>query len=499
MLRRNTLANFAGRGWVALITFAFVPVYINYLGLEAYGLIGVFILLQTWMTLLDAGMTPTLTREMAKFGAGMHTPFSIRQLLRTLEFGGTALGVIIALGVAASASWLAGSWIRPEQLTQATVSRALSLIGVMLGLRLIEGLYRGSLLGLERHVRLNVALAVAATVRGVGSWIVLEFVSSTVNAFFTWQATVSVLTLIAMRVLTYSCLPRAERRVRPALASLVDIRRFAAGMLGITMLSLLLTQIDKVILSNALTLADYGTYTVAATLAAGLYMLIAPVSQAWLPRLTALWAEGSGERLASTFHQGAELATLVLAPAAIALIAFSGPILRLWTGDEALASSAAPLLAMLTLGNFLNGLMHLPYQGQLAHGWTSLAVRMNIVLVVILVPLILFATPRFGAVGAATVWVLTNVINLTIGSHLMFRRILRSEQREWMIDDILRPIGPAVVVAAALAFVIPMPATRLPLAMVLAACLVAIVAVMAMSSVTVRRLLRQRISPVGRS
>ena len=69
-LRRNVLANYLGQGWRAIMSLAFVPVYIKYLGIEAYGLIGIFVMLQAWLTLLDMGMKPALAREMARFTGG---------------------------------------------------------------------------------------------------------------------------------------------------------------------------------------------------------------------------------------------------------------------------------------------------------------------------------------------------------------------------------------------------------------------------------------------
>jgi hypothetical protein len=83
VLKRNTIANYLGTGWAALMAIAFVPLYIGYLGIEAFGIIGLFVLLQAWLTLLDLGMTPTLNREMARFTAGLHSPEAIRDILRS--------------------------------------------------------------------------------------------------------------------------------------------------------------------------------------------------------------------------------------------------------------------------------------------------------------------------------------------------------------------------------------------------------------------------------
>ena len=72
-VKRNVLANYVGQGWSALMGLAFVPLYIRYLGIEAYGLIGVFAVLQACLSLLDMGMTPTLNREMARFTVESHS------------------------------------------------------------------------------------------------------------------------------------------------------------------------------------------------------------------------------------------------------------------------------------------------------------------------------------------------------------------------------------------------------------------------------------------
>ena len=58
----NVVANYLGQGWAALMGLAFVPLYVKILGAETYGLIGVFAVLQSCVTLLDLGLTPTLNR-----------------------------------------------------------------------------------------------------------------------------------------------------------------------------------------------------------------------------------------------------------------------------------------------------------------------------------------------------------------------------------------------------------------------------------------------------
>lgn len=43
---RDVLVTYGAQAWIAIMWIAFVPVYIRYLGIEAYGLIGLFATLQ---------------------------------------------------------------------------------------------------------------------------------------------------------------------------------------------------------------------------------------------------------------------------------------------------------------------------------------------------------------------------------------------------------------------------------------------------------------------
>ena len=84
--------------------------------------------------------------------------------------------------------------------------------------------------------------------------------------------------------------------------------------------------------------------------------------------------------------------------------------------------------------------MWMPYQTQLAYGWTSLTIRVNSIAVLILVPAIFFLVPIYGAQGAAWVWVILNIGYLLIATNFMFKKILKNQKWRWWIKDILFPI-----------------------------------------------------------
>jgi O-antigen/teichoic acid export membrane protein len=455
-LKANLAANFVGQGWRVLMALAFVPLYIRYLGIEAYGLIGVFAVLQAWLGLLDMGLRPTLVREMARFTGGAHDARTIWDLLRSVEVLTIAIAALVAIGVWAASGWLASNWVQSESIPTATVAQAFALMGWVTALQFLESIYSSSIAGLQRQVVQNAVASGVATLRGLGAVAVLAWASPTITAFFLWQGLVSVVAVLAYAAVVYRVLPPSPVRAEFSVIALKGIGRYAGGMVGITLLSLLLTQVDKLLLSRLLPLEQFAYYALAGVVAAGLGALCAPIPAAFYPRFTQLVSEAPDrETLPAVYHLAAQLVTILMGAAAVILIVFGDRVLWLWTQDRILTASVAPLLAVIALGTLLNGLMWIPYHLQLAHGWTSLTIKVNIAAVAILIPAILWAVPVYGAIGAAWAWVALNLCYILFHLHFMHRRLLPAEKWRWYFQDVGIPLVAAISTASVLHWLMP--------------------------------------------
>lgn len=458
-LKRNVIANYLGQGWRALMGLAFIPLYIKYLGVEAYGLIGIFAVIQAWLALLDMGMKPALGREMARFTAGAHSAQSIRDLLRSIEIIGVAIAGAIALVIWTASGWVATDWVTAEKLPVEVVAQAFAVMGAVCALRFIESIYVSSVVGLQRQVLENVASSIMATVRGLGAVGVLLWISPTIGAFFIWQGLISLVTVTVFAFAVYRILTDCPRAARFSWPALVGIWRFGAGLMTITFLTLLLTQIDKILLSRLLTLEAFAYYALAGVVANALYLLAGPITTAFYPRFTELATRGDEIALRAAYHQAAQTVTVLMGSAAIVLMLFGERLLLLWTADPTLSQQVSPLLTILALGTLFNGLMWIPYHMQLAHGWTTLTIRTNIIAVVILVPTILWVVPKYGAIGAAWVWVTLNAGYLLFSIYFMHQRILVSEQWRWYRQDVFIPLVAASATAGLFHWLYPVKLT----------------------------------------
>lgn len=446
--KKNLVANFVGNGWAALMAVILIPLYIQFLGIEAWGLIGIFASLQGMCALLDLGLSTTLNREMARLSAQQNKAQEMRDLLRTLELIYWAFAAVIGVSVFALAPLLANHWVQASELSPEIVKNAIRVMGLAISLQWPFGLYSGGLLGLQRQVLFSGINVSVATLRGAGAVLILWKVSPTVQAFFFWQVVINLLQTSLAGWFLWHNLPHTHIGASFQTELLRGTWRFAAGISGITVLAVILTQMDRIILSRLLSLEVFGYYVLAGAVAASIYLLVLPVFSALCPRFTQLVSLGDEAGLKRLYHHSCQLMSVLILPVTIVIVLFSKEILLLWTGNFTTVANSYLLLSILVMGTALNGLMHLPYALQLAYGWTKLAFYLNVAAVLSLVPLMILVTCAYGAVGAAFIWVILNGALFLFSIGIMHRRLLKGELWRWCFEDIGLPL--AIALGAAL-------------------------------------------------
>jgi len=429
------------------MSLVFVPIYIKFIGIEAYGLIGIFLSLQALFSLLDLGLSTTLNRELARMSSHIENPRTMRDLVRTLELVYWALAISIGIAVALLAPVVAYYWVNAEQLTPETIYHAILLMGLVIAFQLPFSLYSGGLLGLQRQVLLNGIIVIMATLRGVGAVLVLWLIDPSIQAFFLWQIIVSVLQTTVTMYFLWSNLPESARGAQFKSRLLIDIWRFAAGMTGVSVLSVILMQMDKIILSRILSLEMFGYYTLASVAAGGLYIMFGPMFFALFPRFSQMVAQNDVEGQKRLYHNGSQLMSVMILPVAVVVALFSKEVLFLWTGDPVIVERAHLILSFLIIGTALGGLMNLPFAMQLAHGWTKLAFYQNLIALVVLIPMLIWLAKNYGAEGAASIWILLNAGYVLGGIQYMHTRLLREEKARWYFHDVLKPLSITLLIA----------------------------------------------------
>jgi len=169
LLRVNTLANFAGQISGTVVSILVVPLYIHYLGTEAYGLVGFFLSLQSTLAILDLGLSVTANREVSRLIALKAENWVLRRFLRTLEIFYWLIGISVIALLGFASGWLAKDWIRANTLTHDQVRICIFLSVATIGIRWPTSLYQGVLRGSERQISLNLVQTAVAVLKGGGA------------------------------------------------------------------------------------------------------------------------------------------------------------------------------------------------------------------------------------------------------------------------------------------------------------------------------------------
>lgn len=472
----------------------FIPLYIRLLGMEAFGLVGLMLSIQALSMLFDLGMGGALNRELAQRVHNSTLAQTIGDLVRTFEWLVWPIALMIVGVVWLASGPMAQHWLHPEHLSRVATAHAIAIMGLAVALQWPSSFYANGLSGLEQQPALNLISAIFATLRGAGVLAILYWVSPTINAFMWWYAAIGACQSIVLAITLWRLLPtEPQRQARFRTKELRTVGRFAGGLVAIMTLSVMLTQLDRVVISAMLPLAQVGYFSLAMSVAAGMGRMIQPMFNALYPRYSRLVSLGQHAHLTHLYHLSNQCLIVVIASAAMMLTIFGKDVLYLWTGNITTAEKLALPLSILIAGTALNGLMNLPYALQLAHGWTGLTITMNLVALVLGIPFCIWAVEHHGIVGAACLWLFINLSFVAIGIPLMHRRLLHREMIRWYVSDILPPSLAAAAVVI-LAYWLLSPISRdlvgvLKLSLTTGAALVSA----AMAAPLVRNLLRRQL------
>jgi len=439
VLKQNILANFLGKSWSILMGLAFIPLYIKFLGIEVYGLIGIFVTLQVTVQLLEFGLSATMNREMARYSVRPELSEEACDLARTLEIVYWIVGIAIGVGICCIAPWIASNWVRVENLPRNLVQQAIGMMGVTIAIQWPFCLYSGGLTGLEKQVLLNTIIAFFGTMRGLGAVLVLWLIAPNPTVFFSWQIFIGIIQVIAMMFFFWRSMPVRLRLPHFNVKALQGVWRFTVGMGATGIVTFFLSQLDKVVLSKVLSLTLFGYYILAKQLDTATQMSSSAIFTAFMPRFSALIAQKQESALRKLYHQGCQLISLVVLPASAIIAFFSFDLVSIWMGNDNIARMISPIVSILVFGSALNSMLGLPYDLTVAYGWASFGFYQNLISSILLVPLMIILAIRFGGMGAAMIWLILHIGYLLVSAPIIHFRILRGELRQWYLIDVGRP------------------------------------------------------------
>lgn len=358
----KTLAYIYGvRIYTAIITIILIPPIIGQIGLEAYGLIGFFTVLQACLSILDAGIGGVLTRESLITKNDLVSFNKFNALYKKVIVFFAAVSIVLILSGWFLSRHYSTAWLNTS-LSSDTVITSTMLMFWIFALRYIQGPFRSIILSNESQIMLTTINLINTTLSQPITLLLLKIYNGDVVLYFLIQLIVAFANSAVMilcgekvrRKILSDCKTNADTNTNTnSIANTSSIKKLFFFALQLSMLSILwilVNQSDKLALTKYMPLSQYGIYSVAVSVINILAILSDPLNQYLQPRLTKFYLEKEFESFLIVFLNALKFISVLTIPLSAFLVFYSKEMIFIWSNDFHLASQVAKYLPWLFIG-----------------------------------------------------------------------------------------------------------------------------------------------------
>jgi O-antigen/teichoic acid export membrane protein len=411
---KNVVANFLGRSWSILILLFLTPFYIEILGFESYGLIGFFTTVQAIATLLEVGFPLAINKTCAQFTAGKISAEETSVVIKGFEKFFIAASLLFCFVSLPFAYLLTEYWFEFSVLTDNDVNFALICIFVLTAFRFPIGLYLGVLTGLQKQVQVNVLSIIFSSLRLGGAALVIMFWSPDIGAFFVIQIFFSLVEVFVVREISWKSHGYFRKDVTLSWDLVKKHTSFAVEVGVITVLGIVLLQMDKIVVSGMLSLRDFGHYSLISMISAGLATLGYPVATASFPHFVKLIAENDKLQLRRVYFSYFRLVTVIMLPITASLAFFPQEILEFYTQSSSLEMTISNAFYIFILASFFSSMRPISYGLMLALNKQTTVIKYYFCLLVTYPAIIFFLAGSFDIVGVALAFLIMQLVSVFV-------------------------------------------------------------------------------------
>jgi len=432
-LKSNIIFNFLGSAWLGVLTLAVTPVQVHYLGVEAFGFVGLITILQVLLGSLDLGIAATVTKIVSSDHSDQRKDSA--NALNTASTVYWCIAFLIALLLWTNSARVATFWLSSPQLDPSTVTLGIQIIAVYLGLRWPVAFYSGVISGLQRMDALNIIKASVNTLRLLGGVVVLFF-QPDLLAFLVWFAISSAVELMVYAAVTYCMLPTLRLRPYFSLASFKNIWRYSVAMNVIALTALVLSQADRLAVTKFLSLEYLGYYSIAYNASIVISLVQSAINNASFPAFSHSFSSGEHAELLSRYSKASQLMSVVVALPCFALVFFGHEVLSVWISAR-VADEASITMAWLAVGFFLNAVVSNASMAAVACGQPNLPLKVNLFALVVYLPAIYWLVHTYGISGAAAAYAGLNAYYVFSLVPLVQARVIKQNFGIWFRQNLL--------------------------------------------------------------
>lgn len=392
---RHSAYNIIGSIFPVVVTLLTVPLYLELVGIERYGILSVCWVLLGYLGFLDLGLAPAVAQKIAS--AKEEEPGAAEAIFWT------ATWVSIAAGIASAALFYAGATIYFElgaldSPFSGEIRAAVPLLALILPVGMLSSVGAGALQARERFLALNVIYVLSSTLMSVLPLLVAYFWSPTLDGLIAGSLAARFIGMVLQFANCVAAVP-LSRVLRPRKDLTTSLLKFGGWISVSTLVAPLLVTVDRLAIGGILGAAAVAAYSIPFNLITRMAIIPGAVSSALFPRFAA-GSDLERKRLMTIAVAGIAVA---MTPICIFVIAVVEPFFALWVG-QSLASISAPVACLLVIGAWANGIAYIPLAKLNGSGRPDIVAKIHLSELLPYWLTLAAALHFFGLAGAAIAW-----------------------------------------------------------------------------------------------
>ena len=403
----NTIVNYAGQGFILVLTFVTAPYTVHHLGPELYGILALVQVTAGFAGLLNLGIGRALTKYVSElFWKGEFA--EINRLFQTAWSSCAMAGLLAMAALLGPRATIGRLFFRGGPNISGEVNFALFIAAFGLFTSMLLEAVSGLPSALQRFDIFNSVNVVSGTVRQVGPVIVLAMGYS-IRSVLVVVLAGNMLAVVAFALVSRKLIPGLSLVPKFNWPAFRKLFSFSLPLLLSTLFALIVARVDRFILAYYMPLAAVTFYTLPYSISEKASLGVANITSVVFPFTSELHSMGDHGKVHELYLRSTKILMLVTMPITAILVAVPGLILRYWLGPE-YAVQGAFTLAVLGIATLLNAMSAVPTVTSLGVGeaWMPAMYAFGSSVINLVSNFVLI--PRYGINGAAVASLLAQAV-----------------------------------------------------------------------------------------
>jgi len=406
ILARNSLLNFIGQVVPLLVGVGTIPFIVRGLGTDRFGLLSLAWVILGYFAIFDLGLGRATTKLVAEvLGKGEEN--QVPRLVWTAVTVQMILGIVGTLALVGITPLLVERILNiPTELVD-EAKTTFYILAFSIPVVLVSGSFRGVLEAAQRFDLVNPIKIFTS---------VLTFLLPLVGLLlgFSLPDIVALIllarfgALVLFTVLDFRLIPEL-RRYSKSFKFFLRLFSFGGWMTVFNIASIILTYLDRYLISSLLSLTALTYYSVPCEIVTRLWIIPASLNMTLFPAFSALKAMNDKQRLGTLFTRSLKYILLLVGPVILVIGLFAKEILQIWLGADFAAKSTL-VLQVLALGGLIDALARAPSVLLQGIGRPDLPTKFRLLVLPIYGSIAWLLVSQWGIIGAALAWTMRVVM-----------------------------------------------------------------------------------------